>query len=260
MTDAELDALQQRFQEYGPYKVLLLARAALVGPVADGFARRAAVSAIDGVLRAAGNEMTPAELDALLKKLAERLREVRAIRRDRTPLHVVIGLCSEAADGIQSLRADNERLTTDNSDLRHDLERYQTRDVERLAEIERLRALLKAADALRGEGYEPRPGIAKVQAYDAARAAVDDKEPSAETERLRADAARLQSGIDRLMLEFCPDEMTPAQRNEWAAHQIAMQEPQGIAFIRKYGDPPACPHGVMAGNCPECNPQEPPHG
>lgn len=28
-----------------------------------------------------------------------------------------------------------------------------------------------------------------------------------------------QAEIDRLMLEFCPDEMTPEQVAEWAAHQ-----------------------------------------
>ncbi len=32
---------------------------------------------------------------------------------------------------------------------------------------------IDAADALRGEGYEPRPGVAKVERYDAARAALD---------------------------------------------------------------------------------------
>lgn len=33
-------------------------------------------------------------------------------------------------------------------------------------------AALEAADAMRGEGYEPRPSVTKVQAYDAARAKV----------------------------------------------------------------------------------------
>lgn len=39
-------------------------------------------------------------------------------------------------------------------------------------------------------------------------------------------AAPLQAKIDRLMLEYCPDEMTPEQLAEWAANQKpASQEP-----------------------------------
>ncbi len=30
-----------------------------------------------------------------------------------------------------------------------------------------------------------------------------------------------QAEIDRLMLEWCPDEMTPRQMAEWATHQVA---------------------------------------
>jgi hypothetical protein len=31
--------------------------------------------------------------------------------------------------------------------------------------------------------------------------------------------AAMQARIDALMLEYCPDEMTPAQWDSWAAHQ-----------------------------------------
>jgi len=34
------------------------------------------------------------------------------------------------------------------------------------------------------------------------------------------DAAAKQAQIDRLMLEYCPDEMTPEQMEEWSKHQV----------------------------------------
>lgn len=37
-------------------------------------------------------------------------------------------------------------------------------------------------------------------------------------------AAPLRAQIDRLMLEYCPDEMTPDQLANWAAHQKAFVE------------------------------------
>lgn len=36
---------------------------------------------------------------------------------------------------------------------------------------------------------------------------------------LRVEVARKQAEIDRLMLEYCPDEMTAEQLAEWSAHQ-----------------------------------------
>ena len=36
----------------------------------------------------------------------------------------------------------------------------------------------------------------------------------------KADASAKQAEIDRLMLEFCPDEMTPEQIEEWGKHQV----------------------------------------
>jgi hypothetical protein len=38
---------------------------------------------------------------------------------------------------------------------------------------------------------------------------------------LRKDAASKQAKIDALMLEYCPDEMTPEQLGEWEKHQHA---------------------------------------
>lgn len=40
-----------------------------------------------------------------------------------------------------------------------------------------------------------------------------------EVRRLERDSAHKQAIIDRLMLEYCPDEMTPEQMAEWASHQ-----------------------------------------
>lgn len=37
---------------------------------------------------------------------------------------------------------------------------------------------------------------------------------------------RLQSKVDALMLEYCPDEMSPEQKENWARHQVPV-EPSG---------------------------------
>ena len=41
----------------------------------------------------------------------------------------------------------------------------------------------------------------------------------ARLEKAGKDAASKQARIDELMLEYCPDEMTPEQIDEWAKHQ-----------------------------------------
>jgi hypothetical protein len=38
--------------------------------------------------------------------------------------------------------------------------------------------------------------------------------------------AEKQAQIDRLMLEYCPDEMTPEQMAEWARHQKPVSDSQ----------------------------------
>jgi hypothetical protein len=38
-------------------------------------------------------------------------------------------------------------------------------------------------------------------------------------EKAESELEHKQSIIDRLMLEYCPEEMTPAQMEEWASHQ-----------------------------------------
>jgi len=43
-------------------------------------------------------------------------------------------------------------------------------------------------------------------------------------ETLERELAAAQAKIDALMLEYCPDEMTDAQREEWARHQVPVEE------------------------------------
>jgi len=45
-------------------------------------------------------------------------------------------------------------------------------------------------------------------------------ETDAVTESLRRNNEALQAKIDSLMLEYCPDEMTPEQIENYAAHQV----------------------------------------
>ena len=45
------------------------------------------------------------------------------------------------------------------------------------------------------------------------------------TKKLEDRCTALQAQIDRLMLEYCPDEMTPEQVVEWENHQVAVPEP-----------------------------------
>lgn len=43
--------------------------------------------------------------------------------------------------------------------------------------------------------------------------------------------ASLQAKIDRLMLEYCPDEMTPEQVGEWGNHQVPASAPVAWEYI-----------------------------
>lgn len=49
-------------------------------------------------------------------------------------------------------------------------------------------------------------------------------EIEAQNARLREDVEAKQAEIDLLMLEFCPDEMTPEQLANWASHQRAVSK------------------------------------
>jgi hypothetical protein len=46
----------------------------------------------------------------------------------------------------------------------------------------------------------------------------------------KAKAESLQAKVDALMLEYCPEEMTPEQKANWAAHQVAATPEQEAAI------------------------------
>jgi hypothetical protein len=46
-------------------------------------------------------------------------------------------------------------------------------------------------------------------------------------EKLEREAGAKQAEIDRLMLEFCPEEMTPEQIGNWAKHQKPVEDHHG---------------------------------
>lgn len=46
--------------------------------------------------------------------------------------------------------------------------------------------------------------------------------------RLRAEIDAKQAKIDALMLEYCPDEMTPGQLANWSRHQRVAPTPEGM--------------------------------
>lgn len=51
-----------------------------------------------------------------------------------------------------------------------------------------------------------------------------------------AEIAELQAHIDELMLEYCPNEMTKEQLEEWGRNQVAVPEdslPEALAKVRK---------------------------
>ncbi len=52
------------------------------------------------------------------------------------------------------------------------------------------------------------------------------KKAEADAAALRVDLAERQAKIDRIMLEYCPDEMTQEQIAEWERHQRAAPEPE----------------------------------
>ena len=118
---------------------------------------------------------------------------------------------------------------------------------ERDAEIDRLRAELKAATE-------------------------SEYAFCVERDQLRAEVARLQARIDALMLEYCPDEMTAEQTAEWARHQVPHQltaeEREAMQRALERGqevvdDDELCPHGMplaenVCGPCSKGEPNRPP--
>jgi hypothetical protein len=56
--------------------------------------------------------------------------------------------------------------------------------------------------------------------YDALKDELRDTE--VELRRARAERDSLQAWVDALMMEHCPNEMTPEQVSEWSKHQVAV--------------------------------------
>ena len=63
---------------------------------------------------------------------------------------------------------------------------------------------------------------------------------TAEHYRAHADALeeteRLQARVDALMLEYCPDEMTPEQLAEWEKHQRAVPAERKIERLKGHAE------------------------
>lgn len=60
----------------------------------------------------------------------------------------------------------------------------------------------------------------------------------AEYEAMKREVGRKQAEIDRLMLEYCPQEMTPEQIEEWRKHQVRVSPEQEAALERALQTPP----------------------
>lgn len=78
----------------------------------------------------------------------------------------------------------------------------------------------------------------------ARRKASDDKwdeqirnSPQARLRDALATISRLEARIDALMLEYCPDEMTQAQMENWASHQ----KPSPEEWLPVEDESPLCP-------------------
>ena len=54
----------------------------------------------------------------------------------------------------------------------------------------------------------------------------------ASCEELAREVESKQAKIDALMLEYCPEEMTPEQMEEWAAHQAVYEDPRVFPIIK----------------------------
>lgn len=100
-----------------------------------------------------------------------------------------------------------------------------------------------------GYGYDPsikenEQEVARLRQAILARSAREDREgkPAAMTpEWYEKEIASRQAQIDRLMLEFCTDEMTPEQIENWKRHQIAAGPEVAAALDRaaaSLGDKP----------------------
>ena len=110
---------------------------------------------------------------------------------------------------------------------------------QKIARLEReLAAALKAREEYKrqADGYYHEAAIAyeKLATERKAKEKADTRAEKAELARdsyafklmeAERNAQANQAKIDRLMLEFCPDEMTSEQKDKWAQHQQAARKP-----------------------------------
>ena len=65
------------------------------------------------------------------------------------------------------------------------------------------------------------------------RAQQSEREGWRYADELEQERKRLQARVDALMLEYCPDEMTPEQIAEWELHQQAVPNEQSSPDCRR---------------------------
>jgi hypothetical protein len=121
---------------------------------------------------------------------------------------------------LDELERANAGLATESEELRHDIARHVAICAEQTTESERLRSerdkaqqIAQAECVMRHEAYRE---------WD-----------------------RLKARIDALMLEYCPDEMTPEQTAEWARNQVPADETSGL----ESGCHRSHPHEDMLAEC-----------
>lgn len=78
-------------------------------------------------------------------------------------------------------------------------------------------------DSMRQDSLRHDPEVAALRAAYNEAIALKGK-AFAEVDALRAEVEAKQARIDALMFEYCPDEMTPEQIEEWARHQKRVPE------------------------------------
>ena len=76
--------------------------------------------------------------------------------------------------------------------------------------------------------FKPQEAAAALEAQ-----AAQIAERDAQIEALRAEVGAKQAEIDRLMMEFCPDEMTLAQVADWAINQRMAMNKDDAAMAAK---------------------------
>ena len=83
--------------------------------------------------------------------------------------------------------------------------------------LEQINAVLSGHTPLQPAGEEDKAIYAKMAANYQGQPVEDPRD---------AKIASLQAKIDALMLEYCPEEMTPEQMEGWGKHQVVYEDPR----------------------------------